>query len=117
MIFWRGWGVAVALLFVFWVFVLIALVLITSPYEPDPRRATLGVQWLFAGMFTLHALSVFAVVRYRRGRPTAEAGSVPHDDDFMFIRLAWWPLILLGVAAVFAGASWLGYPVLDFSQS
>ncbi|KAB2912751.1 MAG: hypothetical protein F9K29_17915 [Hyphomicrobiaceae bacterium] len=111
---WRGWGISVALLFAFWIFVAIALVVFASPFEPDPRRAMLDVQWLFAGMFALHALSVFAVVQYRRRHPpVAGTADDPHADEFMFIRLDLWPSILLGVAALFAGASWLGYPLLN----
>lgn len=111
---WRGWGISVFLLFVFWVFIAIALVVFGSAYEPDPRRAILDVHWLFAGMFTLHALSVFAVVRYRRRYPsTAASDADPQADEFMFIRLDRWPPILLVVAAVFAGAAWFGYPLFN----
>jgi hypothetical protein len=58
--------------------------------------------------------SPFAVIQYRRRHSSvARAAADPHADEFMFIRLAVWPYILLGVAALFAGASWLGYPLLD----
>ena len=113
-LYWRGWGISVALLFVFWIFVAIALVVFASPYEPDPRKAMLAVQWLFAVMFALYTLSIFALVQYRRRHPSVtgtEADS--HADEFMFIRLDLWPYILLCVAAVFAGASWLGYPLFS----
>jgi hypothetical protein len=111
---WRGWGISVALLFVIWIFVVIALVVFAEPYEPDPHKAKLAVQWLFAAMFGLYALSVLAVVQYRRRHPSA-AGTLddPHTDEFMFIRLDLWPYILLSVAAVLAGASWLDYPLFE----
>ena len=33
------------------------------------------------------------------------------EDEFMFIRLVFWPYILLGVSALFAGAAYVGYPL------
>jgi hypothetical protein len=110
----RGWGISVALLFVFWTFIASALVVIATPYEPDSRKAMLDVQWLFTGVFALQGLSVFAVVQYRRRHPSvAGTADDPHADEFLFIRLDWWPYILLSVAALFGGASWLGYPLFD----
>lgn len=111
---WRGWGISVFLLFVFWIFAVIALVVFAAPYVPDRSKAMLTVQWLFAGMFALLALSVFAVVLCRRWRPPAAEGEAdPHADEFMFIRLDLWPYILLCPAAVFAGTSWLGYLLFE----
>lgn len=111
---WRGWGFSVALLLAFWIFVLIAVVVFAAPYEPDRHMASLKTQWLFAGMFALHALSVFVVVVYRRKHPSvAESGADPRGDEFMFIRLELWPYILLALAAVLAGASSLGYSLVD----
>ena len=99
----RGWGFSVLLLFAFWVWVLIALVVIISPYEPDQHKAGLQTQWAFAAMFAAHALSVLGVSVYRRR--DAEMGVV---DEFLYLRLDVWPYILLAVSALFAGASALG---------
>ncbi len=78
--------------FVFWIFVAIAAAVVASPYEPDPRKAMLAAQWLFASMFALYALSVFAVVQYRRRHPPVDGSRAdPHADEFMFIRLDLWP--------------------------
>jgi hypothetical protein len=119
-LFWRGWGFSVALLFVFWIFALIFFVALADPYQLDMRKAGLEVQWLFAAMFALHAASVYAVVWYRRTHPRTYVDPaslatvvVPHADDFMFIRVRFWPWILLAVAAIFAGASLFGYPLFD----
>jgi hypothetical protein len=102
----RGWGFSVLLLFAFWVWVLIALVVIISPYEPDQHRAALQVQLAFAAMFAAHALSVLGVAIYRRKRRRyAEMGVV---DEFLYLRLDVWPYILLAVSMLFAGASALG---------
>jgi hypothetical protein len=105
-LFWRGWGLGVFLLFAFWIFVLIGVVVVASPYQPDRLKAGLEVQWLFALLFLLHAASVFALALYRR-RTVADRRA----DEFMFLRLALWPYILLAIAALFAGASALGYPL------
>jgi amino acid transporter len=99
----RGWGFSVLLLFAFWVWVLIALVVIISPYEPDQHRAALQVQWAFAAMFAAHALSVLGVAIYRRKR--RRYGAI---DKFMYLRLDVWPYILLAVSMLFAGATALG---------
>ena len=103
-LFWRGWGLGVFLLFVFWMFALMGFVLTSSPYQPDPVKAGLDAQWLFAAMFLLYAASVFALAVWRR-RTVAD----PRADDFMFIPLGLWPYILLAIAVLFAGASALGY--------
>jgi hypothetical protein len=100
-LFWRGWGLGVFLLFMFWMFALMGYVLTASPYQPDPMKAGLDAQWLFAAMFLLYAASVLVLARWRR-----RSGA---SDEFMFIRLDLWPRILLAVAAIFAGASALGY--------
>ena len=107
----RGWGFSVLLLFAFWVWVLIALVVIISPYEPNQHRAAIQVQWAFAAMFAAHALSVLGVAIYRRKRRgPAETGAV---DEFMYLRLDVWPFILLAVSILFAGASALGYELFS----
>ncbi len=43
-VFWRGWGFWVGVLFVFWIVAAIVLVAFASPYEPDARKAGLDVQ-------------------------------------------------------------------------
>jgi hypothetical protein len=115
---WRGWGYWVGLLFVFWIFTLIGFAVFVPYYQPDRRLAGLHVQYLFAAMFALHAASVFALVLYRRSRAPFLPGAIverapvdPYVDTFIYIRMDWWPYILLAIAVVFALASILGYPL------
>ncbi|HEY1632896.1 MAG TPA: hypothetical protein VGF56_16380 [Rhizomicrobium sp.] len=105
-LFWRGWGLGVFLLFVFWMFALIGFAVVAQPYQPDRTKAGLDVQWLFALLFLLHAASIAALALYRR-----RTGARRDADEFMFLRLAVWPWILLVPAALLAGASALGYPL------
>jgi hypothetical protein len=104
----RGWGAAVIVLFAFWVWVLIAALLIWEPHEEDFHKAAIQVSWAFAAMFALLALSLFAVVAYRRKRLGSRA-RLAQADEFLFLPLDVWPYIVLAVAAFFAGAAALGY--------
>ncbi|GEM_PF-5296785 len=119
-VFWRGWGFWVGLLFVFWIIAAIMLAAFASPYEPDIRKAGLDVQWGFAALLALHGLSVFALAQYRRRHPqiftdpaSLQVTQIPYEDDFMFIRLDLWPNILLAIAAIFAATAYLGYPLFE----
>jgi len=119
-LFWRGWGLAVFWTFLFWMIAGIVLAVMAGPYQPDPVKAGLEVQWGFAGMFAVHAASVFLLALYRRSHPlkvvdpaTQKTVLVPHVDDFMFIRFDLWPYILLAIAAVFAVSSLLGYQLFS----
>jgi hypothetical protein len=118
MVHWRGWGLSVFLLFVFWVWAGIVLLIALSPYEPDKHKAAIDSDWAFAGLFALHAMSVWAVVAYRRRSLQRRAppalitveSRLP-GDEFAFVPLIYWPYILLAVMLAFAGAASLGYPL------
>lgn len=117
-LFWRGWGISVLYLFVFWFVAALAFVVVAMPHQPDALQAAMDAQWLFAAMFALHAASVFALSRYRRSHPghvidpqIQAAVAVPHTDEFMFLRFDVWPYILLAIAAVIACATLLRYPL------
>lgn len=119
-LFWRGWGLAVFWMFLFWFMAAIVLAVVASPYEPDAYKAGLEIQGWMAGFFVLYAASVFALARYRRTHPrayvdpaTRQTVLVPHIDDFMFIRFDLWPYILLAVAAAVAAATMLGYQIFS----
>lgn len=68
-LFWRGRGISVLYLFVFWFLATLIYMVATTTYEPDKLKVAMDAQWLFTAMFALIALSVFAVARYRKGRP------------------------------------------------
>ncbi len=68
----------------------------------------------------LHGLSVFALAQYRRWHPQIftdpaplQVTQIPHEDNFMFLRLDLWPYILLAIAAIFAATAYLGYPLFE----
>ena len=117
--FWKGWGISVFVLFVFWVWVGIGLLVGFSPYEPDKHKAMMDVEWAFAGLFALHALSVWAVVQYRGRRvaramePSVVMAEPILLDEFMFVPLVYWPYILFAVVVLFAGAATFGYALFD----
>lgn len=115
-IFWRGWGIGVFFLFLFWMIAAILLAVFSGHYEPDPDKAALEVQWGLAGMMLAYALSVLALARYRKSHPqmmedpaTGKTIAVPHVDDLYGIRLDFWPYILVAIAAIVAILTASGY--------
>lgn len=115
---WRGWGIWVGILFVFWFFAAIAYAVVVMPYIPDPHKAVMDIQWGAAGIFLLYALSVRAVVEARRRNiklvphPSgASVQSLLRSDEFIWIKLVHWPAVLLAVALFFAIATSLGYEI------
>jgi hypothetical protein len=116
MITWRGWGVSVFYLLLFWILAAIVAVVAISPYQPDKLKASMEIQWGLAGLFVVHALSVYLVCLYRKSHPrqiadpaTGQTAAVPHQDEFMYMRMDVWPYISLIIAAGVAIATALGY--------
>ena len=116
LIFWRGWGIGVFLLLLFWILAAILLAVLSGHYQPDPEKAALEVQWGLAGMMLAYALSVHALARYRKRHPqrvpdpaTGKMVEVPHVDDLYGIRLDLWPYILDAIAAMVAILTASGY--------
>lgn len=115
MITWRGWGVSVGLLFVFWFFAAGISVAASGLYISDKHKAAMAIQWGMAAFVGLYALSVLIVVAIRRKNPARVAldGAPPRPilftDHFMHVPLVHWPAIILAGAAFVAGVTALGY--------
>ena len=102
MIFWRGWGIWVFVVTIVWIFIGIGLLISSGTYEPDAAKAAADIDRLIALCLILSAASVFFLARYRERKPSKVADSatgqihlVPHADEFMFIRMKYWPHILI----------------------
>ncbi len=103
MLFWRGWGISVALFFLLWIAAGVGLLIGSGSYEPDQTKVAMGIQWGLAVVLALTAASVFATAAWRRRR-------VPSGhDDFMFLPLEFWPYILVVIALGVTGATGAGY--------
>jgi hypothetical protein len=98
MIFWRGWGILVFFIPFLWIFILIAVALGSGAYEPDPVKAAVDIDRMFALAFVLAAATVFPIARYRER-------TAPKRDDFMFIPMKYWTWVLTVVALGFLVAS------------
>ncbi len=102
MIFWRGWGILVFIIAFASIFIGIGIMISSGTYEPDEAKATAYVYRLFALCLILSAACVFFLARYRDNTPskvadpaTGQIHLVPHVDEFMFIRMKYWPHILV----------------------
>ncbi len=115
-IFWRGWGIWVFILFCFWMIAGILIAVFSGHYEPDPDKAALDVQWGLAAIMLAYALSVQALAHYRKTHPfmsedpeTGRITPIPHVDDLYGIRLDIWPFILGAIAAIVVMLTAFGY--------
>ena len=105
MLVWRGWGISVILLFLLWLVVATAGSIAWAPFQPDKIKASLDVQWGLAGIVLVTAASVFGVSVWRRH------SAPPGHDEFMYLRLEFWPYILVVLALGLGCATALGYRV------
>lgn len=114
---WRGWGIWVFFLFLFW---LTAVIIVALSFDSGPEtdmiklnsEMDLGV----ALILVLTALSVFGLDRYRKNHPrnivdpaSQNIVLAPHVDEFLYLKMGIWPLILLAFALIFGGMSIFGY--------
>ena len=104
-LFWRGWGIAV---FVVWMVWIVAAIWIGLAYGGPQFQAAAGsLDWMIGISCVLTAASVFGIDRYRQSHPrtlvdpeTGRVAQQAHADEFMFIRLHFWPHALLLLAVV-----------------
>jgi hypothetical protein len=102
---WRGWGLAVPLVTIFWLFEVVGAFLTIdaiypdSLYTPDKAQAAADAWRMIAASLALSAASLFLISRQRSRR--ASKAAVPSPDEFMWIALKFWPPIV----AVFALAT------------
>jgi hypothetical protein len=105
MLVWRGWGISVALFFLLWIVLGVGWAIGSGYHQPDAVRASLTIQWGLAAIVLLTALSVLAASLWRRAKVP------PGHDEFMYLRLEFWPYILAVIALGVAVATWLGYQI------
>lgn len=100
---WKGWGLAVMLLTILWLFIVVgAFVVIGSVYPdsfytPDKAEADAMAWRMIATCFALSAASVLLVSRHRNLLRQKAPDAVP-PDEFMHLPLRFWPYILAVVA-------------------
>lgn len=96
---WKGWGLAVPLLTIFWIILSVASMLIFddlypgSLYTPDKAVAAASAWRLMASAFGVSTISVLLVQRHRR-QQREKPGSNVSTDEFMYLPLRFWPSIL-----------------------
>jgi hypothetical protein len=114
MIIWRGWGISVFLLFLFWFAVVLVLprnfVMLQGLVKEDA-----AFQWALGVTCLLDAASVLLLDRYRQSHPRkivdAQSGAevlVPRVDELAFIRMEWCSYALFAGAAVLMVSALLG---------
>lgn len=100
---WKGWGLAVGLLTILWLFIVVgAFIVIGSVYPdtfytPDKAEADALAWRMIAACFGLSAASVLLVSRHRSQLRQKAPDAVP-PDEFMHLSLKFWPYILAAVA-------------------
>ncbi|MDA8093522.1 MAG: hypothetical protein M0T84_06335 [Betaproteobacteria bacterium] len=116
MFFWRGWGISVLLLLLFWLIVAVVVAKSVVPESAGNADADTVLQWLLAIALVLDGASVFLLDRYRKSHPrkvkdaaTGQVALVAHGDHFSFIPFGVWTYILFALAAVVAAVTALGY--------
>lgn len=69
MFFWRGWGISVLLLLLFWLIVAVVAAKSGVPKSAGNADADTVLQWLLAIALVLDGPSVFLLDRYRKSHP------------------------------------------------
>ena len=118
MFFWRGWGISVLLLLLFWL--IVTVVLAKSFVPASAGSADASLQWVFVASLVLDGASVFLLDRYRRSHPrkvqdpaTGQIVLVANADHLSYIPFGIWTYILYAIAAVLAVMTVLGYRIGD----
>lgn len=100
---WKGWGLAVGLLTVLWIFIVVVTFVMIGSYYPDtfytPDKAEANaMSWrMMAACFALSAASVQLVSLHRNQLRQKAPDAIP-PDEFMYISLKYWPYILAAAA-------------------
>jgi len=95
---WRGWGLAVMLVTILWLFAVVGAFLAVdaffpdSLYTPDRAQAAADAWRMIAASLGLSAATLFLISRHRT-RKASKAAS-PSTDEFMWISLKFWPPIV-----------------------
>lgn len=104
LIYWKGWGVWVLVLTVFWGFAVIGTVVVLDDihpglfFTPNKTEAAAWAWQTIAVIFLLSATSIGVLSAYRNRKQRKAAGPTKAPDEFMFVRLRYWPLILAACA-------------------
>lgn len=96
-VFWRGWGIWVLFVPLFWIFVAVLTPVFMGYHEPDSMKASAMIYRLAAAGLAVATVNLWLMVRYRER-------VAPGVDQFTFVPMKYWtPVIaLLAAAAVVA---------------
>ncbi len=102
-IFAERWGIWVFFIAIAWLFVLFGVLIAGGFPIADPHASDRPFHQFVCLWLVLTAASVYVLARYRAGRRSdASSGPMlqppPEVDSFLFIRMSYWPYIIMALA-------------------